>query len=235
MDGPLKAIGEEILNEETFSDTSGDPLKHSKKNAANAFISEINAMYFSKKKKKFIHSKRNPRALIGEIGRKDIVGFILSILRSIIPVALLGCYANFKRMLKKVKSFILLNKGETLSLAMLMHGMRIAACWKEISSDASSSTSIPSSMCGKMRHNATLRKAGYLSRILFFIFTHLVVPILRAHFYATECETTSHRIRFFRKIIWNRMQIAAEKQFIKSNFVQNEENEDKFLPTAKIV
>ncbi|PFH31887.1 hypothetical protein BESB_023790 [Besnoitia besnoiti] len=42
----------------------------------------------------------------------------------------------------------------------------------------------------------------YLSRIVYFLFTQLVLPLLRQHFYVTEAEPTGHRLRYFRKISW---------------------------------
>ncbi|KFG34803.1 RNA-directed DNA polymerase, partial [Toxoplasma gondii GAB2-2007-GAL-DOM2] len=48
----------------------------------------------------------------------------------------------------------------------------------------------------------------FLSRIVFFLFTQLVIPLLRQHFYVTEAEPSAHRMRFFRKIAW----LAVEQQ-----------------------
>ncbi|KEP62368.1 UNVERIFIED_CONTAM: RNA-directed DNA polymerase [Hammondia hammondi] len=64
------------------------------------------------------------------------------------------------------------------------------------------------------RERAVKEKAGgrlqevFLSRIVFFLFTQLVIPLLRQHFYVTEAEPSAHRMRFFRKIAW----LAVEQQ-----------------------
>jgi telomerase reverse transcriptase len=41
-----------------------------------------------------------------------------------------------------------------------------------------------------------------LSSWIFWVFTYLVVPLIRTGFYATECEGYRNRVFYFRKPVW---------------------------------
>ncbi|CAK9019034.1 unnamed protein product [Durusdinium trenchii] len=64
--------------------------------------------------------------------------------------------------------------------------------------------------------------AEVLGRLCYFIFSHLAVPLLRAHFYATEAEPGGMQTIYFRKNVWHFMRSRADCGFLHLCLSPNE-------------
>ena len=59
---------------------------------------------------------------------------------------------------------------------------------------------------GRLDAIAATEKVG---RVLGFVWTGLVLPLLRAHFYVTETEGTRNRVVYYRKFDWHLITTAV--------------------------
>jgi telomerase reverse transcriptase len=48
-----------------------------------------------------------------------------------------------------------------------------------------------------------------MEHVVFWVFEHLVIPVIRTHFYVTEAEETKQRVLYFRKPVWARIHTLA--------------------------
>ena len=59
---------------------------------------------------------------------------------------------------------------------------------------------------GRLAAIAATEKVG---KVLGFVWTGLVLPLLRAHFYVTETEGTRNRVVYYRKLDWHLITAAV--------------------------
>eukprot|EP00929_Paragymnodinium_shiwhaense_P104978 TRINITY_DN69820_c0_g1_i1.p1 TRINITY_DN69820_c0_g1~~TRINITY_DN69820_c0_g1_i1.p1 ORF type:complete len:1236 (-),score=255.98 TRINITY_DN69820_c0_g1_i1:218-3925(-) len=141
---------------------------------------------------------------------RQVSRFVLAALQELLgPEAgalLLGCQKNWTRFLKNVEAFVELPRGETLSIHDAMQGMARSSFAKNVCS------SLSKKRFGQQ--NATATKFTHLdhlmARVLYFLFAHIVVPLLREHFYATDTEAIGTRTVYFRKNVWHLIASRAD-------------------------
>ncbi|PHJ24725.1 rna-directed dna polymerase [Cystoisospora suis] len=70
----------------------------------------------------------------------------------------------------------------------------------------------------KTTSNSGQAEEVFLAKIVYWLFTQLVIPLLRQHFYITEAEPTAHRLRYFRKISWLHVEQQANDSLRRACF-----------------
>ncbi|GFE55917.1 telomerase reverse transcriptase [Babesia ovis] len=131
-----------------------------------------------------------------------IVRFVHNVVDATVPQHLLGCHSNFVRLKHLCHSIVVLNKGERLDMSQVMHGFKaVNCCW------------IPGSN-NRITKGQTRTILGYISRIVFFLLEHMVIPLLQHHFYITETNFTMYRVHYFSKVKWHQMVMEANETYI---------------------
>ena len=115
---------------------------------------------------------------------------ILSIVRHLVPLALWGSAHNRNVFFHRLAVFVRLSRFQRFAVDLVMHGLRTQDCaWLGAGG-------------GPKAHTARLRR---LRRLVTWLFEGIVVPTLRAHFYATETGLSRTRTFFYRKPVWRRL------------------------------
>ncbi|KAK9798933.1 hypothetical protein WJX73_003177 [Symbiochloris irregularis] len=128
-----------------------------------------------------------------------VAAFIWSIIRHIVPQALLGGAHNRSKLRQHLLTFIKLRRWEYLSVHQLLKGLRIT----ELPLLTGCKPGVASSPSG---HAAGSRR---LARWLQWLFTYLVIPLLRAHFYVTDSMIFRQQIFYYRKPVWRQLRSVA--------------------------
>jgi hypothetical protein len=124
---------------------------------------------------------------------KHVASFVKAVVKHIFPASLLwGSKYNAKHIARKIDSFVLLAKTETLSLAQLSDGLR-TDCLPWFSTIISSEkASLPSIRC-----------VDVLARsLLHWLFVDFIMDLITANFYVTEVEGKQQELFYFKKKTW---------------------------------
>ena len=146
-----------------------------------------------------------PPALDWAVPTEAVSAFAVAAARKVVPSALLGCTYNYKLFLQRVRQFVCLNAKETFTVHQLMHRMQTAALTargavrtrkgrSRLCSKASTyalwdtaAASEQQQQQQQLQHQARRKlrlqqqeRKSHLERILFFLFSHFVVPLLRS-------------------------------------------------------
>lgn len=122
----------------------------------------------------------------------EVVNFLWAVCRSLLPEELLGPQ-RFRRILcSGIASFVSLRRHEAFYVQELFNKLRASiTAWPEN---------------GKRR-----KEPGWdlLQDWLYWLFTQIIVPLLRNHFYITEAENHRQNVLYFRKPIWARIHMLS--------------------------
>ncbi|EDO05561.1 Telomerase ribonucleoprotein complex - RNA binding domain family protein [Babesia bovis T2Bo] len=142
------------------------------------------------------------------IATKSIVAFVHLVIDSVVPVDLLGCLHNFLRFKQVCHSLVVLNKGERLDMSQVMYGFRASGCSWYLSKPS------------RLTKGQTDTILCHLSRLVFFLLEHLVIPLLQRHFYVTESNFSMYRLHYFSKLRWHQMVLEANAGYISDVGIQ---------------
>ena len=133
--------------------------------------------------------------------------FVKSVCRRCFTISnVWGNRRNLNKFLSSVDRFVRLNKGETMCLSQLMEGMKVSAIiWKGKCQDDAGCHSSPE-----------LRIHYMVARLIYWIFTSFIIPLITNYFYATECEGQGGTVFYYRKPVWGYISSLGCHQFNKS-------------------
>ncbi|XP_022935603.1 telomerase reverse transcriptase isoform X1 [Cucurbita moschata] len=191
------------LNREIGEGTRGSDVKHSK-NYLEAIDPQFAAKFYCPK--------------------NQVVSFIWAVCRSIVPADMLGTCSNWRMLRRNISKFIKLRRFENFSLKQAMHKLKTS--WFPFLSDKHS-------LCcqnGKVSNSVEQRRvmhegfsmskeAAYMMKRnlteswIYWLFSHLIIPLIQAHFYVTETEFGKQDVYFFRKSIWEKLTKGATTSF----------------------
>ncbi|CAN0862418.1 Telomerase reverse transcriptase [Linum grandiflorum] len=114
----------------------------------------------------------------------QVVSFIWAVCRNVVPSPLLG---NSRVLRRNIAKFIKLRRYEKFYLKQGMHKLK--------------TSSFPF-LCNILKNGANQLKQVLLEKWIFWLFSNLIVPLLRAHFYITEIEHGKLDIFYYRNSAW---------------------------------
>ncbi|XP_049935766.1 telomerase reverse transcriptase isoform X2 [Nymphaea colorata] len=156
---------------------------------------------------------------------KEVVSFIWAVCRNVVPSPLLGHPCNWRALRQNIANFVKLRRFEKFYLKHCMHQVwtsgfpflseftsichwhafrneeLITEAWKDCDLSA-----MKSSLHRKL-----------VEVWIFWLFSCLIVPVLRANFYITESENGRHGVFYYRKVLWKK---------IMKKYIDNLQNEN---------
>lgn len=118
---------------------------------------------------------------------EKVVGFILTILKLIVPTPLM----NLRKLIKK-KVILLINlrRFETLSINEMIKGISLNDF----------PIFHPSKRASK---ESNIEATGHFQSFISWLFQDFLIPLVRSYFYVTETVTYRNKLFYFRKDVWN--------------------------------
>ncbi|KAF5736435.1 telomerase reverse transcriptase-like [Tripterygium wilfordii] len=156
--------------------------------------------------------------------KSQVVSFIWSVCRSIVPPALLGSPSNQRRLRRNVSKFIRLRRFEKFSLKQCMHKLKTSG-FEFLSNNTPSS--LPNTQvlkhtsrqgCHVSNDGAHKMKQKFLEIWTSWFFSCLIVPLVQAHFYVTESQHGKQDIYYYQKPVWERLRQEAISCLKDHNF-----------------
>ncbi|OII73479.1 telomerase reverse transcriptase [Cryptosporidium andersoni] len=170
---------------------------------------------------------------LSNIAKLPVSEYETSNTNMIIPRELFGTKSNFKYFLnKKLPVIVNLHSRETLKVHQIMSKIKISNWVRRIYTKYEEK--IKKNIQGNKKGNDQYKKRyrsmitiakRYLARIIYFIITSIIVPIIRRHFYVTDIEGSS-KLCYFRYPTWIRIVRIADLHFKKSSMIESEDNCD---------
>lgn len=135
---------------------------------------------------------------------EEIFQFCKSVFQHVIPRELVGSERNWKCLMDCVAKYIRLRRYEDLRLSHIAENMTIPEIWSE----------------GGGHGQAHFYKCRELHlEFLYWVFTHFLIPLLRAHFYATEISGGANKIVYYRHDVWCALTEPAFDEFCTTSLV----------------
>lgn len=133
------------------------------------------------------HAEQHARLVRSFASYAQVVAFVRSCLRRIVPPTFYGSRRNRARFESHVAELICLRRFEKYASEQLMRGIRT----------------------GDMAWLPTARAQLYATRFFRWLIEGLVLPLLSAYFYVTETAVEHNRIFYYRKPVWRRLSSLA--------------------------
>jgi telomerase reverse transcriptase len=129
-----------------------------------------------------------------------VSAFCRAVISDLLPGNVFGSgldgQGNRDRIMKKVDDFVQMRRFESMTVHQTMQGLRIASItW----------LSNPGNPNPKMSKSDYSKRFEILHEFIYYIFDSLLIPIIRAHFYVTECSTHRNRLLYFRQDVWRKL------------------------------
>lgn len=137
--------------------------------------------------------------------KSQVVSFIWAVCRSIVPADMLGTCSNWRILRRNISKFIKLRRFEKFSLKQAMHKLKTSR-FPFLSNKLSL-------RCQNDREAACIITRNLMKSWIYWLFSHLIVPLIQAHFYVTETEFGKQDVYFFRKPIWEKLTKSAITSF----------------------
>jgi len=146
------------------------------------------------------------------VPHSNVSSFIWACIRKIVPSKLLGSMKAKKVLRRTIKRFVSLKRYENMTVHQAMDSMPLSEIkWIHSIGRKDSSSTIPPNKYTAQRRIFTLW-IGWL-------FSALVVPLIRAHFYCTESEAYRQEVFYYRKPVWTKLVNASFKSVFYKHFV----------------
>ncbi|KAH7621700.1 putative Telomerase reverse transcriptase [Nannochloris sp. 'desiccata'] len=162
------------------------------------------------------------------VPHEQVTRFVWAVLRRIVPAVMLGDKKSRRALHKSLRKFISLRRFEQMNVNQVIQKQRVSSMhW--ISSP--NSLLEPSSTARTPKENKTIpaNQAAAHQRVLIlwsgWLFSAVVVPLLRTHFFCTESEAYRQQVFYYRKPVWVRLASAAIDGLLGTQFAP--------LPSAK--
>ncbi|KAL3137379.1 hypothetical protein ABBQ32_006906 [Trebouxia sp. C0010 RCD-2024] len=137
--------------------------------------------------------------LDSHVPHEGVTAFLWSAVRHIVPQALLGDAASQRSLRGAVHHFVCLRRYEQMSVHQALQGIKLSTV-TAISSHPHLGKGPPSQVAAQGR---------LLALWVRWLFSELVIPLIRAHFYCTESEAHRQEVLYFRKPVWAKLKSSA--------------------------
>ena len=175
------------------------------------------------------------------VPQNQVTGFVWAVVRRIVPGALLGDKQNRRALHQSIRRFVSLRRYEQMNVHQIMQGQKTSGLsWlhsplkatKKNNTDHSgggavvvvvgepttAATAQQPSMAGSVPPNKAAYQQRQLMLWLGWLFSAVVVPLLRAHFFCTESEAYRMQVFYYRKPVWHRLASAAVQGLSATQF-----------------
>ena len=130
---------------------------------------------------------------------RRVARFVRAVLRRLLPAELLGSEHNVEVCAQAVRRMVWLRRFEGLPRSLAVTGLRHTDMpWLT-----------PPAGSGHVTAERSQAAARDAAQLLWWVLADVVVPLLRAQFYATESSVYKNRVFFFRKPVWSRIRSLA--------------------------
>ncbi|KAF3794434.1 Telomerase reverse transcriptase [Nymphaea thermarum] len=156
---------------------------------------------------------------------KEVVSFIWAVCRNVVPSPLLGHPCNWRALRQNIANFVKLRRFEKFYLKHCMHQVRTSGfpVLSEFISICHWNAFINEELiieawkdCDLSAMKSSLHRK-LVEVWIFWLFSCLIVPVLRANFYITESENGRHGVFYYRKVLWKK---------IMKKYIDNLQNEN---------
>jgi len=165
--------------------------------AANEYVAYM-VKKFKRVRQYFVMNHHCP-AKHGDLtssSHSQVSAFVKALLNRLIHPAFWGSADNKKVVFRGVDMFVRLRRFEEVTLHHVMHGFQTTRCqWTHPSGTGGEKVSV-------VEHSIRTRLVG---DFVFWIFSYLVVPVLKGNFYVTESIPFKRRTLYYRHDIWNKI------------------------------
>ena len=146
----------------------------------------------------------------GQLLQYQVFGFIVSVLKRVLPNDFIKNGTFMKHLRKKLWIFLKISRFEKFSLNELIHGLKIKEILPIFDPKSTTKPTIPKSEHDKIK--------GLMKNFMHFLFENFIVDILRSNFYITEAAGSRSRLVFYRHDIWNRLTEPVLESFKEDMF-----------------
>ncbi|KAF8011834.1 hypothetical protein BT93_I0082 [Corymbia citriodora subsp. variegata] len=146
--------------------------------------------------------------------KSQVVAFIWAVCRSIVPLELLGAPINWRKLRRNIYKFIELRRFEQFSLRQCMQKLQalsfiflikdhsIRSNDQVLQYAVGENIDVYRNGSNELNKMMSILRHTLLERWIYWFFSRLVVPLVRANFYVTESEHGNQDVFYFRKSIW---------------------------------
>lgn len=168
------------------------------------------------------------------VPHNQVTGFVWAVIRRCVPAVLLGGKRCRKALRQSIRRFVSLRRYEQMNVQQIMQHQKTSELkWLQSNKPQEESNPLnqaqaPSSAAGSnattSSHATNLNpskkkvaippsQAAAQQRLVMlwlgWLFSVIVVPLLRAHFFCTESEAYRQQVFYYRKPVWYRLAAAA--------------------------
>jgi len=163
------------------------------------------------------------------VPHEQVTRFVWAVLRRIVPAVMLGDKKSRRALHKSLRKFISLRRFEQMNVNQVIQKQRVSSMHWITSPNSLLEASSTVSTIDEERKTIPPNQAAAHQRVLIlwigWLFSAVVVPLLRTHFFCTESEAYRQQVFYYRKPVWVRLASAAIDGIVGTQFAP--------LPTAK--
>ncbi|KAJ1919740.1 hypothetical protein H4219_001769 [Mycoemilia scoparia] len=171
--------------------------------------------------------------------------FVLACVRNVIPEDLIGDPNNKKKdsnrlaLRKAIITFLCGRRFEKITMHNLLQGFKLNECDSWLKNPKfKSKTNYPGKKKGKAQRFHEQPEESKLRRNLFasfvyWLFSRYIIPLVKAHFYTTECNGQKNDIVYFRHDVWTKITAPAWEKLKTKMFKLVKKNEIKDIVTDR--
>lgn len=146
----------------------------------------------------------------------DVVQYIWNVLKELLPRNFFGSNRNKNVFRSKLKYFVECSRYDVVRLQQLTMSIKPSEMdWLDVRKGNKILENVQKEVPST---NETRLKLLHL--FVKFIYTEIVIPILRHDFYVTETESSFQRVGYYRRSVWNRIRSIATKKLERENILQ---------------
>lgn len=147
----------------------------------------------------------------------QVVNFLWAVCRSLLPEEFLGSERFRRTLCSGIASFVTLRRHETFHVQHLLNKLQIStSAWPEFRESQKIS---PEEFKLSVARKKTKKRGcpSYLRDLpqtmlldwLYWLFTEIIIPLLRSHFYVTEAENHRQNVLYYRKPVWAKIHMLS--------------------------
>ncbi|CAM6098970.1 unnamed protein product [Calypogeia fissa] len=164
-----------------------------------------------------IENKKQAELLSCYTAHSKVVGFLWAVCRSIIPEEMLGCLRSWRALRSSIAHFVGLRRHEKFNVKHALFKLRLLS-FPWLAFQCNENNTIPETPSGRVTAEERALQQRRLELWLHWLFTTLVVPLIRAHFYVTENENHRQDVFYYRKPVWARIRASGMRELTSKNF-----------------
>ena len=159
---------------------------------------------------------------------KEVVAFLWAVCRNLLPEELCGTLCFQRKLCSSISSFVSLRRHETFSVQHILNKLqRSAWSWPNYDCKTNQTEYIfsrePIANVNHLETDKVPSTPQYrslqqimLQDWLHWLFSGLIVPLIRTHFYVTETENHRQNVLYFRKPVWAKIQLLSMRDLVSN-------------------